>query len=73
MSIKKKEIEEFHERTPSIFKPDENKIFEHDHYFKDVKLVNDCSFGQRNYERNLEPLLAALLKKKEKPPVKKKE
>jgi hypothetical protein len=35
--------------------------------------VDDCSYGQRNYERNLDALLAALLKKKEKPTGKKKE
>jgi len=73
MSIKKKIEEEVHERTPSIFKLDESIKVEHDHYFKDVKLVDDCSMGQRNYERNLDALLAALLKKKEKPAGKKKE
>lgn len=70
---KKKVEDEVFNRTSCIFKPDPAIKFEHSHYFDDVKLVDDCSLGQRNYERNLDALLAALLKKKEKPTGKKKE
>lgn len=70
---KKKVEDEVFNRTSFIFKPDPSIKFEHSHYFDDVKLVDDCSLGQRNYERNLEALLANLLKKKEKQQGKKKE
>ena len=70
---KKKVEDEVFERSPSIFKPDESLRFDYDYYFEDVKLMDDCSYGQRNYERNLDALLAVLLKKKEKPTGKKKE
>lgn len=62
-------------RSASIFKPDPNILYEYDYLFEDVQIKDDCSFGQRNYERNLEPLLAQLLGKRKpaKPPGKKKD
>jgi len=30
---------------------------------KDIKIISDVSFGQRNYHRNLEPMLDELMKK----------
>jgi len=30
---------------------------------KDIKIISDVSFGQRNYHRNLEPMLDTLIKR----------
>lgn len=68
-----KKEEEVFTRSPSIFQEDGQYAFDFDYYFKDVKLKDDCSFGQRNYERNLDALLTSLVKRKEKPAGKKKD
>ena len=64
---KKEEPELTGTRSESIFKVDNKMDFKHGHLFNNITLVMDeVSYGQRNYERNLEALLGIILKTKEK-------
>jgi len=57
------ENEPTHENRDSIFKHIANKKFDYEYYMKDIKIISDVSFGQRNYHRNLEPMLDELMRK----------
>ena len=48
--------------SPSIFKKDPDAKFEFDYYFDDLKMLDDVSYGQRNYYRNLEVLFDKMMK-----------
>ena len=48
--------------SPSIFRKDPGIKFEFDYYFEDLQVLNDVSFGQRNYYRNLDVLLERMMK-----------
>ena len=53
-----------HANRESIFKIDTEKKFEYEYYMKDIQIISDVSFGQRNYQRNLEPMLDELVKRR---------
>ena len=53
------------ENYGSIFKINYKQEFKHDYIFKDIDVLEDVSYGQRGFNRNLDALLIYLQKKKE--------
>ena len=52
-----------HEDRDSIFKVDKYQRFDHGYYMENINVIQDVSFGQRNYKRNLDAVLDELFKK----------
>ena len=53
-----------HEGRHSIFAVDEQRDFEFDYYMDNINVISDVSFGQRNYQRNLDVMLDDLFRKR---------
>ena len=65
MAEKDKLDDENRKRTSkSIFVKDPSIENSYDYYFKDLNMMSDASYGQRNFARNLDAMLAIVTKKK---------